>query len=99
MRVLLIIDWNHVETISSNEDDALSCTSINRTNQSTDIITTIRRSLSTNNNENLRQEFESIDENDNEIGLNRDEDRIQQIIPKRRQSRVISSNNKVRLDL
>jgi transcription elongation GreA/GreB family factor len=94
MRFLLIIDWNHVETISSNEDDALSCT-----NQSTDIITTIRRSLSTNNNENLRQEFESIDENDNEIGLNRDEDRIQQIIPKRRQSRVISSNNKVRLDL
>jgi hypothetical protein len=52
----------------------------------------IRRSISTNNNENIRNEFESIDENDNEIGLIRDD---QQMIAKRRQSRATSSNNKV----
>ncbi len=96
---LFIIVWNHVETISSTEDDALSYSSINRTNQSelsTDITTNIRRSTSITNHENLRQEFGSIDENDNEIGSIRDEDHIQQTIPKRRQSRAASSNNKVR---
>ncbi len=96
----LILVWNHVETISSTEDDALSHSSINRTNQfglSNDITTNIRRSISINNNENIRNEFESIDENDNDIGSIRDNEHIQQTIPKRRQSRVASSNNKVRL--
>ena len=91
------IGWNHVETISSTEDDALSSySSINRPNQSgvaADIDTTIRRSLSTNNSETLRNEFEPTDENDNEIGSIRDDEAT---IPKRRQSRATSANNKVK---
>jgi len=73
---------------------------MNRTNQfrlSTDTTTNIRRSISINNNEHIRNEFESNDENDNEIGSIRDDEHIQQTIPKRRQSRIASSNNKVRL--
>jgi hypothetical protein len=60
------------------------------------ISATIRRSTSTHNNENIRNEYESIDENDHDIGLTRDD---QQMIPKRRQSRVTSSNNKVNGEL
>ncbi|CAF0794084.1 unnamed protein product [Rotaria sordida] len=96
--------WNHVETISSTEDDTLSYSSTTRINQS-DInrlpieeTTNIRRSLSATNNENIlsaQSEFESIDENDNENESTRDDDHIQSIIPKRRQSRATSSNTKI----
>ncbi|CAF3683799.1 unnamed protein product [Rotaria sp. Silwood1] len=95
--------WNHVETISSTEDDATSYSSITRTNQSdinrlpTEEKTDIRRSLSVSNNENIlttQNEFEAIDENDNETETTRDDDQIQSTIPKRRQSRSTSSNNK-----
>ncbi len=98
LNINLFIVWNHVETISSTEDETFSYTSINRPNQSEltmDIISrTIRRSTSTNNNENIRNQYELIDDNDNEIGLIRDDEHS--IIPKRRQSRAASSNNKVK---
>ena len=100
--MLPFIVWNHVETISSTEDDALSYSSTIRTSQSDvnrlpiDETINIRRSLSITHNENIlstHNEFESVDENDNESI--RDDDHIQQIISKRRQSRATSSNNKV----
>ncbi|CAF4451792.1 unnamed protein product, partial [Rotaria socialis] len=61
-------------------------------------IANIRRSISTTNNENnlsTNSEFESPDEIDNETESTRDDDQIQSIIPKRRQSRAASSANKV----
>ena len=98
MVYFVILVWNHVETISSTEDDALSYSSIIRPNQSdlnrlsNEEITNTRRSVS----ENIllsHNEFESIDENEHETSLNRDDDHV---IPKRRQSRATSSNNKVK---
>jgi len=102
--VFSIIVWNNVETISSTEDDALSYSSTIRTSQSDvnrlpiDETINIRRSLSITNNENILSthiEFESVDENDNDNGSIRDDEHIQKTIPKRRQSRATSSNNKV----
>lgn len=96
--------WTHVETISSAEDETLSHSSTARTNQSDlnklsiEEPATIRRSVSTTNNENIlstNSEFESVDENDNEIESTRDDEQVQAVIPKRRQSRLTSSNNKV----
>ncbi|CAF3470262.1 unnamed protein product [Rotaria socialis] len=97
--------WNHVETISSTEDDALSCSSTTTRANQLDLnalpieeIANIRRSISTTNNENnlsTNSEFESPDEIDNETESTRDDDQIQSIIPKRRQSRAASSANKV----
>ncbi|CAF2874955.1 unnamed protein product [Rotaria sp. Silwood2] len=97
--------WNHVETISSTEDDALSYSSITRTNQSDlnrlpiEETTNIRESISATNNENIlsttQSEFEPVDEKDNEPESTRDDDQIQPLIPKRRQSRATSSNNKI----
>jgi hypothetical protein len=59
-----------------------------------DISTPTRRRISINNNDNnnIRNEFESIDEDDNENQSIRDD---AQIIPKRRQSRATSSNNRI----
>ncbi|CAF1536460.1 unnamed protein product, partial [Adineta steineri] len=94
--------WNHVETISSTEDDALSYSSTIRTNQSDinrlpiDETINIVRTISITNNENIlsiHNEFESIDDND--TGSIRDDEPIQPVIPKRRQSRAASSNNKI----
>lgn len=95
--------WNHVETISSTEDEALPYSSTIHTSQldlnrlPMDEKANIRRSLSIPNNENIlsKHEFEAIDDNDNEPGSIRDDPYGQQTIPKRRQSRATSSNNKV----
>lgn len=96
-----------METISSTtEDDALSYSSSIRPNQSDltkfpsiDESTNVRRSLSITNTDNnllIQHEFESTDENDQEMALIRDDDHLQQIISKRRQSRATSITNKVR---
>jgi hypothetical protein len=96
--LFVFIVWNHVETISSTEDDALSYSSIIRPNQSNinrlpnEEITNTRRSISENIS-STHQEFESTDENEHETSINRDDDHV---IPKRRQSRATSSNNKVK---
>lgn len=86
------LDSNHVETISSAEDDALSTSSsthrLNQSVVSTESSTNIRRSLSTNNNETIRNEEELNEDNLQEGNL-------LQISPKRRQSRTISLNAKV----
>lgn len=49
--------------------------------------------MSMNTNDPIRNESEAIEENENENESIRD---VDQNIPKRRQSRVISSNNKVK---
>ncbi|CAF4239784.1 unnamed protein product, partial [Rotaria magnacalcarata] len=87
-------------------DDALSYSSTTtRTNQldlnalPIEEIANVRRSISMTNNENIlstNSELESPDEIDNETESTRDDDQIQSIIPKRRQSRAASSTNKVR---
>ena len=83
-----------METISSAEDDVLSTSSsIHRINNqsvvsSTESSINLRRSLSTNNNETIRNDEELTEEN-------RQEGNLLQISPKRRQSRTTSSNTKV----
>ncbi|CAF0962139.1 unnamed protein product [Adineta ricciae] len=97
-------NWPNVETISSTDDDALSSASTVRTSQSdtnrlpTDEPTNIRRSISVTKNENILStpgEFEATDDNDIGSSSVRDDDHVHATIPKRRQSRAASSNNKV----
>lgn len=92
-----ILVWNNVEPISSAEDDTLSSSSTHRANQPTSGTETPstpgRRRMSMNTNDPIRNESEAIEETENEHESIRD---VEQNIPKRRQSRATSSNNKVK---